>query len=73
MPGDAAYDIGYLVGGIVGALIVAYLVMWVIGSVRNDRDRRVASGRAYAHHYRTLWLAAVLYAAVLLGRFVSPG
>ncbi|MEX2322987.1 MAG: hypothetical protein WEA29_04360 [Acidimicrobiia bacterium] len=72
MPGDTAYDFGYLVGGILAALLVAYAVMWVIGVVRNDRGNRTASGRAFAHHYRTLWLAALLYAAALLGRFVLP-
>ncbi|HUG74127.1 MAG TPA: hypothetical protein VMM81_00430 [Acidimicrobiia bacterium] len=72
MPGDTAYDLGYLVGNILTALLVAYAVMWVIGVVRNDRGSRVASGRAFAHHYRTLWLAALLYAVVVLGRFVFP-
>lgn len=73
MPGDTAYDLRYLVGNIFAALLVAYLVMWVIGSVRNDRGDRTGSGRAFAHHYRTLWLAAVLYAVVVLNRFVFPG
>jgi hypothetical protein len=46
--------------------------MWAIGVVRDDRGNRTASGRASAHHYRTLWLAALLYAVVLLGRFLLP-
>lgn len=72
MPGDTAYDFGYLVGNIFAALLVAYAVMWVIGAVRDDHGNRSASGRAFAHHYRTLWLAALVYAVVLLGRFVLP-
>jgi hypothetical protein len=72
MPGDSAYDLGYLVGSILAVLLVAYAVMWVMGSLRNDRGTRSASGRAFAHHYRTLWLAALLYAVALLGRFLLP-
>jgi hypothetical protein len=72
MPGDTAYDFGYLVGYILVALMVAYAVMWGIGAFRDERGSRTASGRAFAHHYRTLWLAALLYAVVLLGRFLLP-
>jgi hypothetical protein len=72
MPGDTAYDLGYLVGNLLAALLVAYVVMRVVGAVRNDGGNRSTSSRDFAHHYRTLWLAALLYAMVVLGRFVVP-
>jgi uncharacterized membrane protein len=72
MPGDTAYDLGYLVGNLLAALIVAYVVMRLVGAVRNHRGDRSASSRDFAHHYRTLWLAALLYAVALLGRLVLP-
>lgn len=70
MPNGTDYTVGYLIGTAVAALGAAFVLMWLIGVVRGGTSSRPRSGLDYSLHYRTLWLAALLYAVALLGRFV---